>query len=137
MVKQSNRRRRVAQQLQREVALILQREMQSSQLKMTTVSEVQVSGDLQYAKIYVTFFENTPEAIERNMAELEESTSYIRSLLASVLRMRLVPNIKFLYDNTMAEGLRMSHLIHDAISDDQKRRDDMEESNAPPSSEKD
>ncbi len=123
MIKQSNRQRRIAQQIQREIAIILQRELQEPALKMVTVSQVQVSGDLQFAKIYVTFLSNTPEAVKTGLSTLKEKTAYIRSLLASALSIRLVPIIKFVYDETMTEGLRMSQLIDKAISEDAKRRD--------------
>lgn len=122
MIKQSNRQRRIAQQIQREIAIILQRELQEPALRMVTVSQVQVSGDLQYAKIYVTFLSNTPEAVKAGLSVLKEKTGYIRSLLASALSIRLVPIIKFIYDETMTEGLRMSQLIDKAIFEDAKRR---------------
>ena len=54
MAKEFSRASRVAQQLQREVAVILQREVKDPRIGMVTVSDVEVSGDLQHAKVFVT-----------------------------------------------------------------------------------
>lgn len=123
-MKQSNRQQRVAQQIQREVALILQREIQGPELSFITVAQVKVSGDLQHAKIYVTFFNDDAQAIQKGMEVLQESTSYIRSLLARALRLRVMPEIAFIYDDTLKEGLRLSALITRSVSDDAQRCDE-------------
>ena len=57
MQKEFSRADRVAQQMKREVAVILQRELKDPRVKMATVSDVRVSGDLMYAKIFVTFWD--------------------------------------------------------------------------------
>ncbi|MGL4626295.1 MAG: 30S ribosome-binding factor RbfA, partial [Plesiomonas shigelloides] len=55
MAKEFSRSKRVAQELQKEIAVILQREVKNPQIGMVTVSGVEVSRDLAYAKIFVTF----------------------------------------------------------------------------------
>ncbi len=56
MAKEFSRTQRVAQQLQKELAVILQRELKDPRVGMTTISSVEVSRDMGYAKVYVTFF---------------------------------------------------------------------------------
>lgn len=55
MSKEFSRTQRVSQQLQKELAMILQREVRDSRLGMVTISDVEVSRDLAYAKVFVTF----------------------------------------------------------------------------------
>ena len=66
MAREFSRTRRVGQQIQREIALILQREVKDPRIGMVTVSDVEVSKDLNYAKVSVTFLqlENDAERIK-------------------------------------------------------------------------
>ena len=75
MAKEFSRARRVAQQLQREVATILQREVKDPRIGMVTVSDVELSGDLQHAKIFVTFFNYGEQDGGQTEAERIESAS--------------------------------------------------------------
>jgi len=56
MAREFKRSDRVAQEIQKEIAVILQREVKDPRIGMVTVSDVEVSSDLSYAKIFVTFF---------------------------------------------------------------------------------
>ena len=78
MAKEFSRARRVAQQLQREVAVILQREVKDPRVGMVTVSDVEVSGDLQHAKVFVTFLNNDAESIETGLKGLTEASLLIK-----------------------------------------------------------
>ena len=72
MAREFNRADRVAQQMKREVAVILQREMKDPRVKMATVSDVRVSGDLMYAKVYVTFMnKETPTDMQTILARAD------------------------------------------------------------------
>ncbi|MGL5287069.1 ribosome-binding factor A [Aeromonas sp. RU39B] len=123
MAKEFSRTRRVGQQIQREIALILQREMKDPRIGMVTVSDVEVSRDLNYAKVYVTFLQldNDAERIKEALAILTEAAGYIRSLLGSAMRLRVVPELRFYYDETLVEGMRMSNLVSTTIRDDKRR----------------
>lgn len=123
MAKEFSRTRRVGQQIQREIALILQREMKDPRIGMVTVSDVEVSRDLNYAKVYVTFLQldNDAERIKEALVILTEAAGYIRSLLGSAMRLRVVPELRFYYDETLVEGMRMSNLVSTTIRDDKRR----------------
>lgn len=65
MAREFKRSDRVAQELQKEVAIILQREVKDPRIGMVTVSDVEVSSDLAYAKVFVTFlFDHDKQVIE-------------------------------------------------------------------------
>ncbi|TCP13455.1 ribosome-binding factor A [Bisgaardia hudsonensis] len=118
---------RVAQELQKEVAIILQREVKDPRIGMVTVSDVEVSRDLSYAKIFVTFlFDDDQTAIENGIKGLEKASPYIRTLLAKAMRLRIVPELRFIYDYSLVEGMRMSNLVTDIVRKDKDRHIDDE-----------
>ncbi|ENM5790410.1 30S ribosome-binding factor RbfA [Vibrio mimicus] len=122
MPKEFSRTQRVAQQLQKELAMILQREVRDSRLGMVTISDVEVSRDLAYAKVFVTFLcvgEQTPESC---LTALREHEVHIRMMLGKQIRLRLTPEIRFYYDNTLVEGMRMSNLVTEVINSDKRRK---------------
>ncbi|EGS7959065.1 ribosome-binding factor A [Vibrio cholerae] len=122
MPKEFSRTQRVAQQLQKELAMILQREVRDSRLGMVTISDVELSRDLAYAKVFVTFLcigEQTPESC---LAALREHEVQIRMMLGKQIRLRLTPEIRFYYDNTLVEGMRMSNLVTEVINSDKRRK---------------
>lgn len=123
MSKEFSRSRRVAQQMQREVALILQREVKDPRVGMVTVSDVELSRDLQHAKIFVTFLnlDNEAEQIVTGIKVLNDASGYIRILLGKAMQLRIVPELRFAYDQTLVEGMRISNLVSNTVREDQRR----------------
>ncbi|QDY40791.1 30S ribosome-binding factor RbfA [Candidatus Pantoea soli] len=124
MAKEFGRPQRVAQELQKEIAIILQREIKDPRLgMMVTVSGVEVSRDLAYAKVFVTFLnDKDEEAVKNGLKALKEASGYIRILLGKAMRLRIVPELTFFYDNSLIEGMRMSNLVSNVIRNDAERR---------------
>ena len=123
MSKEFSRTQRVSQQLQKELALILQREVRASRIGMVTISDVEVSRALAYAKVFVTFLcigEQTPESC---LAALKEHEVPIRMALGKRIRHRLTPEVRFTYDNTLVEGMRMSNLVSEVLNDDKRKQE--------------
>ena len=123
MAREFSRTDRVGQQIHKEVASILQNEFKNRdpRLGMVTVSSVEVSRDLAHAKIYVTFFENDEAQIKNYLSILEENKGFIRTMLASRMRMRAVPAVKFIRDGSLAEGIRISNLVSETLNKDAER----------------
>ncbi len=125
MSREFSRADRVAQELQKEVAIILQREVKDPRIGMVTVSDVEVTKDLSYAKVFVTFlFDHDDAASEQGMKALEKASPYIRTLLGKAMRLRIVPELRFMYDRSLVEGMRMSNLVTDVIRQDQAKHKD-------------
>ncbi|MCT4703133.1 30S ribosome-binding factor RbfA [Enterobacteriaceae bacterium H20N1] len=124
MAKEFGRPQRVSQELQKEIAIILQREIKDPRLgMMTTVSGVEVSRDLAYAKVFVTFLNDKDEnAIKEGIKVLQDASGYIRTLVGKAMRLRIVPELTFFYDNSLVEGMRMSNLVSNVIRNDDERR---------------
>ena len=124
MAKEFGRPHRVSQELQKEIAIILHREIKDPRLgMMTTVSGVEVSRDLAYAKVFVTFLNDKDEAsVKEGIKVLQDASGYIRTLVGKAMRLRIVPELTFFYDNSLVEGMRMSNLVSNVIKHDDERR---------------
>ncbi|AIY65845.1 30S ribosome-binding factor RbfA [Pseudoalteromonas piratica] len=124
-MREFSRTDRVGQQIQKEVALILQREIKDPRLGMITVSAVEVSRDLSYAKVFVTTLnDHDEEKSKLIMKILGEAQGFVRSLLGKRIRARIVPEIKFVMDTSLLEGMRISNLVDQVIRDDNEKRGD-------------
>ena len=123
MSKEFSRTQRVSQQLQKELALILQREVRDSRIGMVTISDVEVSRDLAYAKVFVTFLCIGEQKPESCLAALKEHEVPIRMALGKRIRHRLTPEVRFTYDNTLVEGMRMSNLVSEVLNDDKRKQE--------------
>lgn len=121
MSRDFSRTDRVAQQLQREISVILQRELKDPRIGMVTVSDVDVSRDLSFAKVFVTKFDQDPESVKESIKRLTEAAGFVRSLLAKRLKLRIVPDLTFVHDTSLTEGLRISELVSKAVEDDENK----------------
>ncbi len=123
MAKEFSRTRRIGQQLQQELAMVLQRDMKDPRIGMVTVNEVDVSRDLSFAKVFVTFFDEDPEQIQTKLEALTKASGYIRSLVAGRMKLRIMPELKFEYDSSLVEGMRMSNLVTEVVIRDKQKAD--------------
>lgn len=112
MVKEFSRSDRVAEQIQRELADLLQFEVKDPRVSsMVTVTEVEVSGDMAHAKIYYTAPQGTPEL----QKGLEKTAGFLRSQLAKRLLLRTVPQLHFSYDASIDRGMHIAKLIDEVL----------------------
>lgn len=126
MAKDFSRTDRVGQQYQREIAMILQREIKDPRVSMVTVSDIEVSRDLAYAKVFVTFFNDEEDYVKTALKVLNDAAGFIRSLLGKRVRARIMPELRFVHDPSLNEGIRMSRLVDEAIRRDSERGDGSE-----------
>jgi ribosome-binding factor A len=111
MAKDFSRSDRVAEQIQRELADLLQFEVKDPRVGMVTVTEVVVTGDMAHAKIYYSAKAGTPELQEG----LEKTAGFLRGQLAKRMLLRTVPQLHFIYDASIDNGMRLSKLIDEAL----------------------
>ena len=128
MAREFKRTDRVAEQLQRELAQIIQMEIKDPRVGMVTVSGVEVSRDLYYATAYVTFLgigdddKSTSAALEI----LNQAAGFVRSLVGKRMQMRVVPQLKFIFDKSISHGSELSALIKKARDKDKDNSSDEE-----------
>lgn len=117
MPKEFGRSQRVASQMQKELALILQREVQDRRLGFVTVNEVVLSKDLAVAKIYITVLNADDAGKQANIKALNEMSPFIRHELAKRMRLRHMSELHFYYDHSFDTGMRVSELLHEVHDD--------------------
>ncbi|AEW44243.1 ribosome-binding factor A [Serratia symbiotica str. 'Cinara cedri'] len=127
MRKEFTRSQRVAQEIRKEIAIILQRKIKDPRIDMATISGVKISRDLVYANIYITFLsallrKKDPYLVINGIKILQDASSYIRMLLSKSIRFRVVPELTFIYDSSLLEGIHMSNLVTNVIKNDATRR---------------
>lgn len=122
-MREFSRTDRVSQSIQKEIAQILQREIKDPRLGFVTVSAVEVSRDLSYARIFITILDQKDEdSGKQSVAILNDATGYIRSLLGKRIRARIMPELKFVLDTSLMDGMRISNLVETAVRTDNERR---------------
>lgn len=109
---------RVAQTINRQLAMILRNKVKDERVSSLTITEVEVTKDLRQAKIFVTSMSDESVDIDNVMSALDNASGFIRRKLAAVIDMRHCPNLIFTYDNSISEGARMSALIDKALNKD-------------------
>lgn len=109
---------RVAQTINRQLAMILRNQVKDERVSSLTITEVEVTKDLRQAKVFVTCMSDDNVDIEDTMLAVDNASGFIRRKLASVIDMRHCPNLLFAYDNSISEGARMSALIDKALNKD-------------------
>jgi ribosome-binding factor A len=120
-----SRTERVAQQLQQEIAVLLQRDFKDPRVGWVTVSSVEVSKDLAYATVFVTLLgqEDQKDKVEESIAILNKAKGFFRGENGKRMRLRIVPDIKFEYDNSLVSGIQMSRKVDEAINKDKAMRE--------------
>lgn len=117
MVKAVSRTQRIAQALEKEIAVILQRDVRNPRVGTVSLTGVEISRDLAIAKIFVTFFEKPGDSdrIQQGLAALQQASGFIRSRLGTTLRLRLIPQLRFLHDPSFVQGMYISQLLSQVI----------------------
>ena len=113
MAREFKRSARVASQMQKELAIILQQGMKDPRIGFITVNEVELSKDLTTAKIYITALGADEQGQKDNIVWLNDAAPFIRSEMGQRMRLRSVPYIKFYYDTSFETGMRVSELLAD------------------------
>lgn len=128
MPKEFGRSQRVASEMQKELALILQREVHDPRLGFVTVNEVVVTKDLAVAKIYITVLNAQDEAAKQaNVKALNEISPFIRHELAKRMRLRHISELHFYYDHSFDTGMRVAELLHELDDDKDSNRKSADE----------
>jgi ribosome-binding factor A len=106
---------RLADQIQKDLAGIIQREIGSKRAGLITVSGVDLSADYAHAKVYFTVLGAEPE--EAGIL-LNEKAGWLHSLLFKLLHIHTVPTLRFYHDPHVVQGIEMSQLIDRALASD-------------------
>lgn len=114
MPKDYSRTRRVAEQVQREMAQLVQQEIKDPRLGLVTISAVKLSKDMSHANVFFTVLDDN-HPIEETLKVLEGAAGFLRHELAKRMQLRIVPHIHFKYDESISYGNELSALINKAL----------------------
>lgn len=106
-----SRAERVSEQIKKELAWIIEREMQDPRARLVTLSRVQVSKDLSHARVYLSAPGDHP--IEEVLKALNHAAGFLRARLGVHMRMRYLPHIRFHEDKALARASRIEALLED------------------------
>lgn len=115
----SQRAQRVAEQIQHELAELLRTEVKDPRVGMATITHVDVSSDMAHAKVHFTNLAGREHARDAETA-LARTAGFLRSQLSRRLDLYTVPQLHFLYDDSIESGMHLSKLIDDAVAEDRK-----------------
>jgi ribosome-binding factor A len=117
---EGGRSTRLADQIQRDLSEILRLELKDRRLGITTITAVELSPDLTHAKVFFTVL-GTAETIDETAATLKRASGFLRSQLAREMRTRITPELHFVYDESVARGAHLSHLIDEVVREEKPR----------------
>lgn len=100
---------RINTDLKREISKILANDVQDKNVGFVTVIDVETSNDLSLAKVYVTVLND--EKKEQVMKALSKAKGFVRSQLFSRVELRKIPDLRFVYDESIGRAYRIEELI--------------------------
>ena len=112
---QGSRPDRVADQIRSELATLLAREVHDPGIGFVTLTRVHVSPDLQVARVHFTAL-GDDKARRNSERALERAAPFLRRQIGSRLRLKRVPELKFVYDESIAGQDRIEQLIKELTS---------------------
>lgn len=107
-----HRNQRIADQIQRDLAAMIPREIREPSMGLVTLQSVELTPDLAHAKVYFSVLGAKPEIA---LGIFREKAGYLHSLLFKKLHIHTVPTLHFLHDQSIEHGLAMSQLISEAM----------------------
>lgn len=114
MARNPSRAGRIADQIQRDLAVLIRSEVKDPRIGMVTLTGVEVSNDYHHAKVFFTTLGDAAVLAKAQLG-LDKASGFLRSQLAKGLGLRIVPELHFVHDESVERGARLSKLIDDAV----------------------
>lgn len=122
MPREFSRIDRIGDQMQRELAQLIQREVKDPRVGLVTVNAVKVSRDLGYADVYVSLLsteelgEESPQ-VQDSLRVLSKASGFLRGQVGRAMKLRVVPQLRFHFDTLQGYSRKMDSLIREAVGD--------------------
>jgi ribosome-binding factor A len=114
MPREYSRNQRLGTEVLRSLSQLLRFETKDPRLQNVSLTGVDLSRDLSVARVFYNMM-NPEDAVEPVAEGLERATGFLRSKLGHELKIRHVPELRFVHDDSAEESARMSKLINDAL----------------------
>jgi ribosome-binding factor A len=110
---------RIADQIQRELAELVRLEVRDPRVRLVTLTGVELSRDQSHARVFFTVLGPETEASAAREG-LQHAAGFLRTSLAHRLSTRSVPDLQFVYDESVERGARLTKLIDEAVQSEPK-----------------
>ena len=121
MGQEFSRTRRVGEQIRRDLAQLLRDKLRDDpRMVMVSITLIEVSRDLAHAKVFITYLGESEER-KAIVDRLNQAAPMLRHELGRQMHIRMVPKLKFLYDDAIERGAHLHSLISDAVAADAAR----------------
>ncbi len=110
---------RVAEQLRRELGFILDQKLGDRRVGMVTITRVELSDDMKYAKIYVSFLGD--EDRSQSLKRLKHARRFLRAELATCMDVRVVPELTFMIDDSSENYIKIAEVLKKIHEQDDQR----------------
>jgi ribosome-binding factor A len=110
----SERAPRVAEQIHKELAELIAREVKDPRVGMVTLTSVDITADYAYATVHFTVLPSDEQTIASSLAGLRRSAGFLRSQIGRRVRIHTTPELRFVHDRSVERGMDMSRLIDEA-----------------------
>lgn len=124
MPREFSRSQRMAEQIRRELSEIVRDELKDPRMGLCSFTAVKLSRDLSHAIVFCTVLDDAHR--EETIETLNHAAGFVRSQIASRIRARSVPQLKFVNDDSIERGAAMEELINKAISSDKLHHNENE-----------
>lgn len=115
----SMRANRVAEQMKKELGQIILQKVKDPRIGFVTVTDVEVTGDLQQATIYISVLGSEDEK-DATLKGLDKAKGFIRTEIGQRIKLRKTPEIEFAFDESVAYGSRIDTLLRQVNEDTEK-----------------
>ena len=102
---------RIASMLEKEISYILMMEVKDQDIKFVTVTGVKLASDLSFAKVYVTVLDDSKK--DATLKALSDASGFIRHALCDRVDIRHIPELEFVYDESIAYGKKIENIIEE------------------------
>lgn len=111
--------KRVETLIKHEISNILLHEISDPRMGFVTITKVEVSKDIKFAKVYYSVF-GTEDQIKKTGEGLRSATGYIKKIIGQRLELRFTPQIIFLLDDSVSKSMKMDRLLEDLKKEENK-----------------
>lgn len=121
-MRKEGRGKRVAEEIRKKIADLLVKGVKDPRIGFVSVMEVRMSPDLRYANVYVSLYGSESER-KGSLVGLQQSAGWMRREIGRRLRIRFMPEIRFLEDTTLDRAFRLEEVFKEIHSEQQLRED--------------
>jgi ribosome-binding factor A len=115
MAKSFSRATRIGDQIQKELADLIRLEVKDPRVGMVTITGVDLASDYSHAKVFVTTL-GDQQNTEETLAGLRHAAGFLRNALFHRLSLRVIPQLNFVYDDSIERGIHLTSLIDQAVA---------------------